>query len=50
MDWHSNQEDEGRVLIFATRRNIERLYKGLIWFVDGTFKVSPKISIQLFTA
>ena len=42
-------EDEGRVLVFATRKNIEMLCRSPIWFEDGTFKVSPTIFAQLFT-
>ena len=49
LDRISDDEDEGRVLVFATRRNIEMLCKSPIWFVDGTFKVSPTIFTQLFT-
>lgn len=32
-------EGEDRVLVFATRRNIELLYSSDTWFLDGTFKV-----------
>ena len=43
-------EDTGsRVLVFATRRNIELLCQSPTWFVDGTFKVSPSIFTQVFT-
>lgn len=40
---------EGRVLVFATRKNIEVLCRSTIWFVDGTFDVTPTIFTQLFT-
>ena len=38
-----NSELEGRVLVFATRRNIQFLGQSCIWFLDGTFMVSPSI-------
>lgn len=31
--------NEGRVIVYATRRNLEVLARSEIWFVDGTFKV-----------
>lgn len=45
------EEEEGgsRVIVFATRRNIELLAKSEIWFLDGTFKVCPEIFTQIFT-
>ncbi|KAK3908569.1 FLYWCH-type zinc finger-containing protein 1 [Frankliniella fusca] len=45
------EEDEGdnRVIVFGTRRNLELLGKSGTWFVDGTFKTSPKIFVQVFT-
>ena len=42
-------DDSSRVIVFATRRNIELLCQSPIWFVDGTFDVSPNIFAQLFT-
>lgn len=30
---------ENRIIVFATRRNIELLSQSCIWFLDGTFKV-----------
>lgn len=53
----SDDEDEDertaeggrRVLVFATRRNIEMLCESSIWFLDGTFKVAPTIFAQVFT-
>ena len=38
-----------RVIIFATRKNIEILCTSRTWFLDGTFSVSPTIFTQLFT-
>ncbi|XP_043462872.1 uncharacterized protein LOC122498936 [Leptopilina heterotoma] len=40
---------EGRVLVFSTRNNLERLADSDTWYVDGTFKVSPSLFTQLFT-
>ena len=44
-----NFDAEGRVLVFATRKNLEELARSSTWFVDGTFKVCPTIFTQLFT-
>lgn len=44
-----NEIPNGRVLLFATRRNLEVLGECKGWFVDGTFSVSPLIFTQLFT-
>lgn len=48
------EEDEGevdcgRVLVFGTRKNIELLCRSHTWFLDGTFKTSPNIFVQIFT-
>ena len=41
--------ENGRVLVFATRRNLELLNSSQMWYLDGTFKVSPSIFTQVFT-
>lgn len=38
-----------RIIVFATRRNIEMLCASSIWFLDGTFKTAPNLFSQLFT-
>ena len=38
-----------RVLVFATRKNIELLCDSSVWFIDGTFKTAPNIFTQIFT-
>lgn len=38
-----------RVIVFATRWNIELLCESNTWFVEGTFKTSPSIFAQIFT-
>lgn len=40
-DSHNDEDDEldGRIIVFATRRNIEVLASSSTWFLDGTFKV-----------
>lgn len=40
--WDSaeNGGQQGRVLVFGTRRNIELLARCEVWYLDGTFKVS----------
>lgn len=52
----SEEEDEGeerpphdRVIVFATRKNIELLCASSVWFLDGTFKTAPNIFVQVFT-
>ncbi|KAJ8682127.1 hypothetical protein QAD02_017919 [Eretmocerus hayati] len=42
-------EDVGRVIVSATKRNLLLLRESDVWFLDGTFKVSPSIFTQLFT-
>lgn len=46
---HNVDESIGRILIFATRENLQRLARSEGWYVDGTFKVVPSIFFQLFT-
>lgn len=46
---HTKDEDEGRVIVFGTRKNIEILCRSPIWFLDGTFKMSPTLFTQIFT-
>ncbi len=44
------KEEAGpRVIVFATRKNIEILCHSTIWFVYGTFKTIPNIFTQIFT-
>ncbi|RMZ99549.1 hypothetical protein BpHYR1_012475 [Brachionus plicatilis] len=45
----SGCEDEERILIVSTRENIEFLNSESVWYVDGTFEISPDIFKQLFT-
>jgi hypothetical protein len=44
-----DSKDKDRILMFATRRNLDFLIKSQEWFVDGTFKIVPKLFYQLFT-
>ena len=48
-DNKETMDGEGRILVFATKENLRILFKSRIWFVDGTFKTAPNISLQLFT-
>lgn len=41
--------EAGRVIVFATRRNLELLLSSRMWYLDGTFRVSPSIFSQVFT-
>lgn len=45
----SGYEDEERIIILSTRENIEFLNSESVWYVDGTFEISPDIFKQLFT-
>lgn len=39
--------DDGRVIVFATQRNIQLLQRSPMWFLDGTFKTSPNLFTQV---
>lgn len=43
----NNDLDHGRVIVFATKRNLEMLASSDVWFVDGTFKVNKAIYLLL---
>ena len=43
-----DNDDIGRILIFATADNLVQLFKCNVWFVDGTFKTAPSLFFQLF--
>jgi hypothetical protein len=45
----SGEDDEDRVLVFGTQKNLKVLKQNLEWFIDGTFEVAPDIYKQLFT-
>ena len=42
-------DDENRILLFSTHRNLQVLETSSHWFCDGTFKVVPSVFYQLFT-
>ncbi|KAL7299220.1 hypothetical protein TKK_0007815 [Trichogramma kaykai] len=46
---YDSQDNAARVIVFSTRKNLEILLRSYIWFLDGTFKVSPNIFTQVFT-
>ncbi|CAG8517757.1 9673_t:CDS:2, partial [Ambispora gerdemannii] len=41
--------DQGRILLFTTRANIQHLNQILFWIMDGTFKTVPTLFRQLYT-
>ena len=41
--WDSGNDDENRMFIFGTMRNLELLEEYKQWFMDGTFKVAPEL-------
>lgn len=49
VDTEAGYDEETRVLVFGTVRNIELLCRSDTWFLDGTFKTAPTIFTQLFT-
>ena len=42
-------EEKTRILIFATKNNLDELEQEVRWFGDGTFKVAPKSFKQVYT-
>lgn len=44
---YDSNDAESRVLVFATRKNLELLAESGIWFLDGTFSVTPSIFTQV---
>ncbi|CAN7944621.1 unnamed protein product, partial [Ixodes hexagonus] len=45
----SGEGDVNRIILFATKRNLECLGSAGAWFCDGTFKVVPSLFYQLYT-
>lgn len=45
----SGESDVNRIIVFATKRNLECLGRAGAWFCDGTFKVVPSLFYQLYT-
>ncbi|KAG0429085.1 hypothetical protein HPB47_023973 [Ixodes persulcatus] len=45
----SGEGDSERILIFATERHLSCLAQAIMWFADGTFKVTPAQFFQLCT-
>lgn len=43
------RQERPRVIVFATRKNLELLCESAVWFLDGTFKTAPSIFAQVFT-
>ena len=48
-DDNEDEDGQGRVLVFGTSRNIELLCRSRTWYLDGTFKTSPTLFVQIFT-
>lgn len=45
----SGKEDDDRMLIFGTERNLKYMESCPHWYTDGTFKAAPAIFEQLYT-
>ena len=43
-----DNDNDTRVIVFATTENLRMLFRCSVWFVDGTFKISPSIFFQVF--
>lgn len=46
---HDNENNENRLLIFATEENLRVLSKCNEWYCDGTFGIVPNMFTQLYT-
>ncbi len=44
-----DSNDDERVLLFSTKKNLKLLSENLDWLGDGTFKILPLIFFQLYT-
>ncbi len=44
----ANDDEEERILIFGTSQNVRHLCAASTTFMDGTFKISPKIFYQVY--
>lgn len=49
MLWDSGAVDPNRILMFGSKENLDSLKTHQHWFIDGTFKVAPKLFFQVFT-
>ncbi|KFD64311.1 hypothetical protein M514_09933 [Trichuris suis] len=38
-----------RILLFATRANVDKLAHAPVWIMDGTFKTAPMVFYQIYT-
>ena len=47
--YDSGVEDEERIFLFASQDALQFLADSEHWYADGTFKVCPEISFQLYT-
>lgn len=46
---HDIQQPDGRTMIFATKENLRFLSNCSHWYMDGTFKIAPKLFTQLYS-
>ena len=44
-----DEDDDGRIICFATLECLKKLSASQMWFCDGTFKTSPRLFAQLYT-
>jgi hypothetical protein len=47
--YDSGNDNNNRIIMFGTARNIALLNEFLHWCVDGTFKVAPQFFTQVYT-
>lgn len=46
---HYDPDDEEKMVVFATDEDLRYLFRSKYWIMDGTFKSSPAILLQLYT-
>lgn len=46
---HDNEDDQRRVIIFGTDKNLRVLSESCSWYVDATFSSSPQLFYQVLT-
>ena len=47
-DSYGEADFKGRLIIYATRQNIQKLMRCKTWFLNGTFDISPNMFTQVF--
>lgn len=48
-DDHDEHNEDNRIIVFASDLMLDELERNDVWMLDGTFKVSPSLFLQLYT-